>query len=125
VLLLLDSHVLLWWATSDPALSSTAAEIITSPHSEVLASVVSVWELGLKRARGKLKTPDNYLQLFQDNRFTTLQVTLDHALAAYTLPTIHKDPFDRMLVAQALVEKATLVTADQKLAEYGIPVLLT
>jgi PIN domain nuclease of toxin-antitoxin system len=120
---LLDSHVLLWWATSDPTLSPAAAEIIASPQSEVLVSVVSVWELGLKRARGKLKTPDNYLQLFQDNRFITLPVNLDHTLVAYTLPAIHKDPFDRMLVAQAIVEKATLLTTDKILADYGIPII--
>ena len=120
---LLDSHVLLWWAINDPTLSPMAAELISSPHSEILVSVVSVWELGLKRARGKLKTPDNYLQLFQDNRFTTLPVNLDHAEAAFALPPVHFDPFDRMLVAQAAVEHATLVTADGKLADYGIPIL--
>lgn len=120
---LLDSHVLLWWATSDPTLSPMAAEIISSPHSEILVSVVSVWELGLKRARGKLKTPDNFLQLFQENRFTTLVVNLDHVEAAFALPPVHFDPFDRMLVAQAMVEGATLVTSDKMLADYGIPLL--
>ena len=88
-----------------------------------MVSAASIWELGIKRSLRKLDTPDDYLALLRDCRFTHLPVTVAHALAAYGLPPVNKDPFDRVLVAQAMVENATLVTTDKVLADYGIPVL--
>ena len=122
--LLLDSHVLLWWAGDQSKLSALALESIIDPSTEVFVSAASIWELGLKRLRGKLNTPDDYLGLLRASRFMPLAVTMDHSLKAYTLPPIHNDPFDRMLVAQAMLENATLVTADTILADYGISVLV-
>jgi PIN domain nuclease of toxin-antitoxin system len=121
--LILDSHVLLWWAGEQAKLSTLALESIADPSTEIFVSAASIWELGLKRARGKLNTPDDYLGLLRQSRFLPLAVTMDHSLKAYALPPIHKDLFDRMLVAQAFLESATLVTADTILADYGISVL--
>jgi PIN domain nuclease of toxin-antitoxin system len=121
--LLLDSHSLIWWASADPTLSDATVELISSPHNEVFVSVVSVWELGLKLARGKLRAPDNYLQLCKDNCFAILPVNLAHAEATLTLPPVHFDPFDRMLVAQCQVEKAILITRDKVMASYDIQII--
>ena len=121
--LLLDSHILLWWAMGDSTLTPATVGLIASPQTEVLVSVVSVWELGLKRVKGKLTTPSDYAGLCRQNNFIPLDVTMSHAEAAVALPPIHFDPFDRMLVAQCLVEKATIVTRDRILESYGVPTI--
>lgn len=122
--LLLDTHVLLWALDDDPSLSPAARAAIIDGHNLVFVSAVTAWELTIKKALGKLRAPtDEYLQELQRHRFTPLDITAEHVLAVERLPPHHADPFDRMLVAQAQVEKLTLVTRDERLLSYGVPTI--
>jgi len=119
VRLLLDTHALLWWLADDARLERSAVEAISD--AEIVAvSAASAWEIGIKQAIGKLDGPDDLSAEMATNGFIELPVTVAHALAAGALPPLHADPFDRMLVAQARAEGFTLVTRDQRLADYGI-----
>ena len=119
--LLLDTHVFLWAVDNDPNLSPAAREAIVDGHNIVYVSAATAWEISIKRAIGKLKTPESdYLQELRLHRFTPLSITTDHALAVENLPPYHKDPFDRMLIAQAQNEKLTLVTRDQRIESYDV-----
>lgn len=121
--LLLDTHVLLWWL-DDPFLLSDAARIeIASARNAVFVSAISVQEIVIKQARGLLTCPQPILPQIVASRFSPLSITLDHAQALLDLPPLHKDPFDRQLVAQAQAESMTLVTRDATLARYAVPVL--
>lgn len=120
--LLLDSHVVLWLATANPSRPSPVVDVIVDA-SEVLISAVSVWELEVKRLKGKLTAPHDLLDRIEGAGFRLLDLTADHALDAARLPPHHRDPFDRLLVAQAQAEAATLVTHDQALSAYDVPVM--
>jgi PIN domain nuclease of toxin-antitoxin system len=121
--LLLDTHVVLWWL-DNPLLLADAARIeIANSRNAVFVSAICIQEIVLKQARNRLECSDPVLPLVAVNRFSPLPITLDHAQAMRDLPPLHKDPFDRQLVAQAHVEGMTLVTRDAQLAKYGIPVL--
>jgi PIN domain nuclease of toxin-antitoxin system len=106
-----------------PSLSDIAATSIIDPGNMVFVSAVSVWEIGIKKSLDKLEAPDNLLEEIELHRFTPLPINLDHAQLAGKLPNIHKDPFDRILIAQAINEKLTLVTRDQLIAEYNVRIL--
>ena len=121
--ILLDTHVLIWALENNPTLSDLSRNSIINGSNQVFVSSVSVWEIGIKRNLGKLDTPDNLLEEIQEHRFTPLHVNLEHAQLAGTLPNIHKDPFDRMLVAQAIIEKLTLVTRDELIPKYDVRTL--
>lgn len=121
--LLVDSHVLLWWLQADPRLASTAAEAMADGDNALHLSAASLWELSIKQSIGKLRVDVDLRSHATEQGFTELPVTGAHAAAIRDLPFHHKDPFDRMLVAQAAVEGLTLVTADDALAAYGVPVL--
>ncbi len=122
--LLLDTHVLLWALADDPALSPAARAAITNGSNVVFVSAATAWEIAIKKAIGKLRVPPgDYLAELKRHRFTPLDITTEHALAVETLPPLHADPFDRILVAQALVEKLTLVTHDDRLKAYPAPVI--
>jgi PIN domain nuclease of toxin-antitoxin system len=121
--LLLDSHVLLWWLGEHARLSTGARKAIA--EAEVVhVSAISAWELTIKAALGKLKTPDDLEVQMRANRFIPLPVTVTHAIAAGKLPRHHGDPFDRMLVAQASLESLTLVTSDLRLRAYDVRIML-
>jgi PIN domain nuclease of toxin-antitoxin system len=122
VRLLLDTHVLLWAIASPRRLSPEVRRVIETTSS-VSVSVVSVWEIGIKRALGKLESPDDLLQVMKFSGFDALPVGLDHALLAGGLPRHHDDPFDRLLIAQAEIEDLTIVTADRHFAKYDVRVL--
>ena len=111
--IILDTHVLIWALENNPALSDKAAENIINAENMVFVSAASVWEIGIKRSMGKLEAPDNLIEEIKRHRFTPLPMTTDHAELAGKLPQIHKDPFDRMLIAQAVYENLTLVTRDE------------
>lgn len=123
--LLLDSHVWLWACTTPERLPSAVAEaIVTAP--EVWLSVVSLWEIAIKHAAGKLPLAmgaNGLVEMMTSMGARELPIRADHALHAATLPLRHRDPFDRMLVAQAAVEGMTLVTADELVRGYGGEVL--
>jgi PIN domain nuclease of toxin-antitoxin system len=123
VKLLLDTHVFLWWIDEPKLLSDLARLEIADPRNAVFVSAVCIQEIVLKQARNRLKCADPILPLVTVNRFTPLPVTLDHAQAMRDLPPLHKDPFDRQLIAQAEVEGMTLVTRDKTLAGYRVPLL--
>jgi PIN domain nuclease of toxin-antitoxin system len=119
VRLLLDTHVLLW-ALSDPARLGPAHDVIVDGRNDVYVSSASAWEITIKRALGKLRAPKDLAEQIQAARFTALEISLAHALVVGELPDLHCDPFDRMLIAQALTEGLTLVTADPAITAYKI-----
>jgi len=126
VRLLLDTHALVWWAGDKSKLSPTALAELRDPANEIMLSAASIWELQIKIALGKftLVHPlDVTVRQQAANGFGLLPVTVDHALALRHLPPTHKDPFDRMLIAQALTEGAALVSADAVVAKY--PAVIT
>ncbi len=122
--LLLDTHVFLWWIGDSPELSEAARAAIADPASLVLVSATSAWEISIKRALGRIDLRDEeFAYGMRESGFTELPVTAEHGLAAGALPLLHRDPFDRMLVAQAKSEGLTLVTRDREIAVYDISVL--
>ena len=121
--LLLDSHIVLWWDTDLTKLSESQREAISNPANQVFVSAVSAWELSIKRSTGKLTFTDSIRMLVKRFGFVELPITMEHGELAASLVLHHKDPFDRMLVAQAIVEKMVLVTADRRLAEYRVAML--
>ena len=124
--LLLDTHVFLWAVDDNPNLSADAKEAIIDGNNIVYVSAATAWEISIKRAIGKLRIPESdYLEELRLHRFTPLSITTEHALAVEKLPPIHKDPFDRMLIAQAQLEKLTLVTRDQRITKYDVRIIET
>lgn len=121
--LLLDTHVLLWALTNDPALAEPARGAITDGRNRVLVSAVSAWEITIKKALGRLRAPDDLVDQLAERRFTVLDVTIHHALAVGELAGHHADPFDRLLIAQARTERLTLVTRDRNIARYEVETL--
>ena len=120
--LLLDSHVSLWWLDGNVALGAACRAQITTADV-VFFSAVTPWELGIKRALGKLVMPDGLVGALVDSGFVPMPITAQHAEFAPSLPPHHKDPFDRMLIAQAQLESLALVTADSAIEPYGIPLI--
>lgn len=124
--LLLDTHVFIWWDSDPSQLSPIAATALTDPSNQIFLSVASVWEMVIKMQLGKMRLrlplQDIILQQ-QTNGLEILQISLEHTLAVGGLSLLHKDPFDRLLVAQSKVEGAQLVSADHHLSQYGIPLL--
>ena len=121
--LLLDTHVVLWWLDDPNLVAEAAAEMIFEPTNEVFVSAVVAWEIAIKRALGKLMAPHNLEAVIAAAGFKPLPITLSHALAIESLPDHHRDPFDRLLVAQANLEGCTLVTRDEMVKRYPVPIL--
>jgi PIN domain nuclease of toxin-antitoxin system len=122
VKVLLDTHAFLWWVADDERLPAKARRLISDGRNEVLVSAVSGWEIAVTSALGRLELPDPpdrfVPQQLRDNAFETLPITMSHALAVSRLPDLHRDPFDRLLIAQALLEGLTLVSGDQQIGRY-------
>jgi len=123
VSLLLDTHVLLWIAAGEDVLGRRARTAIADARRPVFVSAASAWEIAIKSALGKLDAPEDYLAMLEHYRFTSLDVTSEHALAVRELPNCHRDPFDRMLVAQARTETLTVVTHDPAVMQYDVQVI--
>jgi PIN domain nuclease of toxin-antitoxin system len=123
VRLLLDTHALLWWLADEPTLSNAARTSIANEDSIVFVSAASVWEMSIKRQLGKLDAPTDLAEQIDRHRFDALPITIAHALEAGSLPPHHDDPFDRMLIAQAIAEHLTIVTRDSRFARYEVPIL--
>ena len=123
--LLLDTHTLLWWLSDAPALKAEAREAIGQASTVVYVSAASAWEISIKKALGKLDSPDDLHAALVANHFQPLPITIVHAISAGQLPRHHDDPFDRMLIAQAQAEQLTLVTHDTMFRPYGILVIWT
>lgn len=120
--LLLDTHVVLWWLAGRD-ISPAAREAIADPADDVAVSAASAWEISIKKSIGKLVAPDDLENQIRVGGFTPLPIRIDHALVAGELPRHHDDPFDRMLVAQAMVEGLIVVTRDTRFSEYDVRVL--
>jgi len=127
VRLLLDTHVWLWMVSDEHRLNDEARTAITDPDNDLYLSVVSVWELAIKHAAGKLRYPGSpSVQVplhIERSGVSPLAVQVEHALIAAALPEHHRDPFDRMLIAQAQVEDLTLATADGRFGAYDVRLL--
>lgn len=127
VKLLLDTHLLLWAAGSPERLSAAALSLLEDPKNELLFSAASLWEITIKRGLGRTDFQVDARVLRRgllDNGYQELPITSGHAVSVNSLPLIHKDPFDRILVAQATVEGIVLLTADALVAQYPGPVRL-
>ena len=122
--LLLDTHALLWWLDDPALLSQEAKQRISEGKNEVYVSAAVIWEMVFKKALGKLNFPDKIGEVLLANNFNPLPITMAHVLALQTLPEHHKDPFDRMLVAQAAHEGLTVVTRDEMVRSYSIPCII-
>ena len=119
--LLLDTHVLIWWLSDDRKLAKEARQIIANPNNDVFVSAASVWEVAIKAALGRI---DVELDEFEDeivkSGFRPLPIGLRHAVTVGNLPPVHRDPFDRMLVAQSSVEELRVMSHDRVFGRYGL-----
>lgn len=120
--LLLDSHALIWWV-GDQDLDAPATRRMSDPATRVFVSAATVWEITIKEKIGKLRLDGDLLAEIGANGFEPLPISLEHGRAAGALPLHHRDPFDRLLVAQAQIEGLTLVTRDPKLDAYEVDIL--
>lgn len=120
--LLLDTHIVLWWLSDDPTLAAEIKDRLDH-EPDVYISVATIWEVTIKQSIGKLQKPDDLPERVRDSGFRRLDITAEHAIAAGRLPLIHRDPFDRMLIAQAKAENLTLVTRDAEIAKYDLGIL--
>lgn len=124
---LIDTHVLLWWIFDDPKLSGTAYEIIKDPENIILVSSASGWEIATKHRLGKLPHAGEAVkrlpELIRKARMDVLTISLEHALRAGNLPGPHKDPFDRMLIAQGQLETIPIITSDPAFHNYDVVII--
>lgn len=122
--LLLDTQVFLWWVEDAPTLSRRARTAIANPENQCFLSLASSWEMAIKLSLGKLRLPDAIErfvpQQLAENGFSQLQIDFRHVARVATLAFHHRDPFDRLLIAQAMEEKLPVVTADRLFAKYGV-----
>lgn len=120
--LLLDTHVILWWLADSCELSGEVKDLLDTEPS-VHISAVSAWEIAIKQSLGKLDGPEDLAERVRDSQFTPLPVTAGHGVRAGRLPAHHRDPFDRILVAQAQTEGMTILTRDKWIPQYDVPVM--
>jgi PIN domain nuclease of toxin-antitoxin system len=121
--LLLDTHILLWALADDSRLPAVVRAAVADGRNRVLVSAASSWEIAIKKALGKLRSPDDLIEQVEHARFEPLDITIEHTLGVAELPLHHADPFDRLLVAQARADRLTLVTMDPKLQPYEVDLL--
>jgi PIN domain nuclease of toxin-antitoxin system len=121
--LLLDTHALLWWLMASPRLSDRARDAIAEPRNQVHVSIATAWEIAIKRSIGRLRVTEDITADLAADAFELLSIELAHIAALERLPHHHRDPFDRMLVAQAMAEGMRLVSGDANIARYGVPVV--
>ena len=124
---ILDTHTFLWWNTDDARLSDTARKIISDGRNELYLSAASAWEIAIKASRGSLilpEPPDRYVaSRLRLHRIQALPIQLSHALHVYHLPDIHRDPFDRLLIAQSQLDDVPILTMDENISRYEVEVI--
>ena len=124
---LLDTQVFLWWIADDPRISSSASEIIADGRNDLFLSTASVWEIASKAKLGRIRLPQNpqgfVARQLSANAIESFPIQMSHALHTFTLPPYHRDPFDRIIVAQAQLEKLTVLSSDPQIARYDIKVI--
>jgi PIN domain nuclease of toxin-antitoxin system len=121
--ILLDTHALIWWMNGDQALGEFALECIANENNQVYVSAASVWEMSIKRQLGKLECPVDLDSVIESLGFSKLPISIFHSEQAGQLPIHHKDPFDRMLIAQAQAEGLQIITKDGHFLSYGISLI--
>jgi PIN domain nuclease of toxin-antitoxin system len=121
--LLLDTHAFLWWLSGDNTLGSQSQKLIADTDNEIIVSAATVWEIEIKRQLGKLTAPEDIESIVGQCGFLPLPIALFHAQQAGRLPAHHRDPFDRMLIAQAQAEGLDIVTSDSAFKQYGIRIV--
>ena len=121
--LLLDTHAALWWLADDSRFGTEAERQLTDDSNEILLSAVVVWEVALKRSLGKLEAPGDLVTTYLGGGAQALPLSLEHAAAVERLPWHHRDPFDRMLIAQGMIEGAAIVSRDEALRPYGVQIV--
>ncbi|ATC65141.1 PIN domain nuclease [Nibricoccus aquaticus] len=121
--LLLDSHVLIWWLENPDRIAKPLRDAISDPTNDVFFSAASIWELTIKSSLNRLRLPPSFVTLLRHDGLDELEINTSHAQATASLPPIHGDPFDRMLIAQALTEGLVLATRDATIMRYDVPVI--
>lgn len=122
--LLLDTHALIWFISDPKKLLRSTYDMIADPSKVIYLSAAAIWEISIKRALGRLETPDNLLSVLEENRISVLNITGEHALAVASLPLIHQDPFDRMQIVQAQKENLIFVSRDKKVKKYKVDIMV-
>jgi PIN domain nuclease of toxin-antitoxin system len=126
VRLLIDTHVVLWGLNEPRRIAAPAARAMASPRNQCFVSFASLWEIAIKSRNGKLAADDDLPKVIEANRqLTLLPITLEHCWGVRRLPRLHGDPFDQLLIAQAMSEDMTLVTHDRAMSAYGVPIIAT
>jgi PIN domain nuclease of toxin-antitoxin system len=123
VRLLVDTDVLLWWRCGSPRLPARAGDQIGDPNNDIVVSIISFWEIAIKRALGKLRFLEDFEEVMAEEGFDLLSVGYSHLRHLGDLPPLHRDPFDRLLIAQALAERIPIVTHDRAFAPYGVQIV--
>lgn len=118
--LLLDTHAALWWLADDARIGTQAEQQLNDETNRVLLSAAVIWEIAIKRSLGKLQAPPDLAAILIGAGVQPVPITLAHAAAVESLPWHHRDPFDRILIAQAQIEGAALISHDERLDPYGV-----
>jgi PIN domain nuclease of toxin-antitoxin system len=121
--LLLDANSFLWWVTGSPRLSGAARQAIADEGNEILVGVGSLWQITIKKSLGKMEFPHDFETVLRDEGFLLLPIAYAHLCALETLPHLHRDPFDRLLIAQSIAEQIPVATADRRFTAYEVDVL--
>ena len=119
---LLDTHTLLWWLADSKQLGKRCRAVISDQRNQIFVSAATTWEISIKMALGKLEAPQDIDSVVADEGFSKLPISLYHGQLAGHLPALHRDPFDRMLIAQAQAEGLILLTADENIGQYQLRV---
>jgi len=120
---ILDTHIILWWLDDNDSLPKKYRQEIADRNNICFVSAASVWEISIKSAIGKLDIPDNYLEVLLDQNFREIPISWQHANKVRYLPMHHKDPFDRLLIAQAIVEDLMFLSVDKIISKYDVKIL--
>jgi PIN domain nuclease of toxin-antitoxin system len=123
VRLLLDTNALLWWRDESPRLPTRVSDQIRDPDNNIVVSIASLWEIGIKRGLGKLQFLEDFEQVVTDEEFDLLGVTYNHLRVLCELPQHHRDPFDRLLISQSIAERIPVVTNDRAFAAYAVEIV--
>jgi len=121
---LLDTNIFIWWLEQGgEKLFTEETTLINDPSQDIYVSTITPWEITIKKQAGKIKSPSNFEEVINANNFNLLTIELTHIQELQKLPLLHKDPFDRMLIAQARVEEMTIITRDKKFTKYKVKTL--
>jgi PIN domain nuclease of toxin-antitoxin system len=121
--ILIDSHVLIWWLKEPEKLSSLHYTLIENPANNIMISIASLWELHIKASLQKLSLPENFFTEIDKNQFSILEISQNHLSRILELPQYHRDPFDRLIISQAMAEKIPIITQDKSFSDYPVELL--